>query len=67
MSALTDLETSAAMIGYGNVSVGIDAERNVAIVQCEDAEHNLMSVEGSDMSDAISRMQERISSLLGHE
>jgi hypothetical protein len=67
MKSFEELETSALMLGFRNVTISVDVETRVVIVQCEDAEGNRMTVEVDGVQVAIDRMHARLAALLGAE
>jgi hypothetical protein len=64
---LDNLETTAAMLGFSNVTVSVDMTTKVVSVTCEDAEGNLMRVDVDGVQQAIDAMQARLSALLQTE
>ena len=67
MSTFEELETSAAMLGFRNVTISVDVETRVVILQCEDAEGNKMTVEVDGVQVAIDRMHAKLAALLNSE
>lgn len=67
MSTFEELETSAAMLGFRNVTISVDVETRVVILQCEDAEGNKMTVEVDGVQTAIDRMHAKLATLLNSE
>lgn len=61
---LDNLETTAQMLGYGNVTVSVDMVTRIVSVTCEDADGNLMRVDVEGVQAAIDAMQARLSALL---
>lgn len=64
---LENLETTAQMLGYGNVTVSVDMTTRLVSVTCEDADGNLMRVDVEGVQAAIDAMQARLSILLQQE
>ena len=64
---LENLETTALMLGYSNVTVSVDMTSRLVSVTCEDAEGNLMRVDVEGVQAAVDAMQARLSSLLAQE
>lgn len=64
---LDNLETTAKMLGYGNVTVSVDMNSRIVSVTCEDADGNLMRVDVEGVQAAIDAMQTRLSILLQQE
>lgn len=67
MKSFEELETSALMLGFRNVTISVDVETRVVILQCEDAEGNKMTVEVDGVQVAIDRMHARLAALLNAE
>ncbi len=67
MSTFEELETSASMLGFRNVTISVDVETRVVILQCEDADGNKMTVEVDGVQVAIDRMHARLAALLNAE
>jgi hypothetical protein len=67
MSTFEELETSAAMLGFQNVTISVDVETRVVILQCEDADGNKVTVEVDGVQVAIDRMHARLAALLNSE
>jgi len=67
MSTFEELETSASMLGFRNVTISVDVETRVVILQCEDADGNKMTVEVDGVQVAIDRMHARLAALLSAE
>ena len=67
MKSFEELETSALMLGFRNVTISVDVETRVVIIQCEDADGNKLSVEVDGVQVAIDRMHARLAALLGAE
>lgn len=64
---LENLETTAKMLGYGNVTVSVDMSSRIVSVTCEDADGNTMRVDVEGVQAAIDAMQTRLSILLQQE
>lgn len=67
MKSFEEVETTAAMLGFRNVTISVDIETRVVILQCEDAEGNKMTVEVDGVQTAIDRMHARLAALLNSE
>lgn len=67
MKSFEEVETTAAMLGFRNVTISVDIETRVVILQCEDAEGNKMTVEVDAVQTAIDRMHARLAALLNSE
>ena len=63
----TNLETTAQMLGFSNLTITVDMTTREVIVSCEDADGNIIKVEVDGVQTAVDRMQAKLSALLEHE
>ena len=64
MACLTDLETSAAMVGFHYASVSVDLVTKAVTVQCEDADGQCLTAEGADVDAAVHAMTAKLAALV---
>lgn len=67
MKSFEELETTAALLGFRNVTISVDVETRAVTLQCEDADGNKITVEVDAVQTAIDRMHGRLAVLLNSE